>query len=242
MRNTHKNKALKNQLPCHQCAHAPFCLDLPNHYDKLPEENRLNLQSKTIKPGQHLCHQGQASSYLYILRSGLLKSYLTKASGQEFIMSFVLPSDLFGWEGFDKPRHAISVVAIVESQVCMIKSEQMFVLTQLHPNFGNKLLRMISRRIHQDNVALLRTSATQRVATFLLQLTARYRELGYPSDRCQLLMSQQDIANYLRINPSTVSRTLHDLQKSGLIQYERNTVTLKNISQLRSLAEMEPKI
>ena len=241
MESSCKNSPPTKKLPCNTCAHAPVCLDLPNHYNQLQEKFQSVLHTKQIKPGQHLCHQGQPSPNLFILKSGLLKSYVTKANGQEFVMSFVLPSDLFGWEGFDKPRHAISVVALTESHVCMIESEKIFEITQYHPSFTQKLLRMISRRVHHDNIALLRTSAVQRVSTFLLQLTARYRDLGYPSDRCQLLMSQQDIANYLRINPSTISRTLHDLQNSGIIEIDKNSVLLNDIPQLRKLAEMEPR-
>lgn len=212
----------------------------PRYFSQLFSEARLDFKTKKLIPGEHLCYQGHASLNLYFLQSGLLKSYVNKIDGQEFIMGFTLPSDLFGWEGFDKPRHAISVVALVESIIYIIKTEQLFEFTQKNPQLGNQLLCMISRRIHHDNIALLRTSAKQRVATFLLQLTARYRELGYPNDRCQLQMAHQDIANYLRINASTISRIFNDLEKKKLIRIDKQTVYLNDISELRLLAEMDP--
>lgn len=200
--------------------------------------NPNTFKFKFIPTGHHICYQGQASQKLYLLHQGLLKSYITKANGQEFVMGFYLPSDLFGWEGFDKPHHAISVCALTDSTVCVIKIEKIFTLTQENPILTNQLLCLISRRIHHDNIALLRTTAQQRVATFLLQLTARYRELGYPHDRCQLLMSHQDIANYLRINPSTISRVFNELQKNKLIEIKKHFVYLCDIPQLRILAEL----
>jgi len=67
----------------------------------------------------------------------------------------------------------------------------------------------------QDHVLTLgRRSATERLASFLLDLTER---LGGASE-FDLPMSRQDIADYLGLTIETVSRTLTQLQVQGFIQ------------------------
>ena len=171
---------------CQRCSRAAVCLGF----------NSFEFSARMLKRGEHLCYQGEQSKNLYILRAGVLKSYLTKATGEEFVMGFYFPPDLFGWEGIDESHRSISITALDQSNICIIPTEKMFSLTQKIPTIGAQLLKMVSRRIQQDNTALLRTSAQQRVATFLLQLELRYRELGFPKQLLQLMMTHQDIANY----------------------------------------------
>jgi CRP/FNR family transcriptional regulator, anaerobic regulatory protein len=222
---TYSGVVMENQ--CQKCARASVCLGF----------NAFEFPARLLKRGEHLCYQGQQSQNLYILRSGILKSYITKADGEEFVMGFYFPPDLFGWEGIDESHRSISITALDQSNICVVPTEKMFQLTQKIPTIGTQLLRMVSRRIQQDNTALLRTTAQQRVATFLLQLELRYRQLGFPKQSFQLIMTHQDIANYLRITPSTISRILHELQRKKLISIEKHIVKLLNISAISLMAE-----
>ena len=212
---------------CQRCSRAAVCLGF----------NDFQFSARQLKRGEHLCYQGQQSQNLYILRSGILKSYLTKQNGEEFVMGFYLPPDLFGWEGIDESHRSISIIALDQSNICVIPTEKMFALTQQIPTLGTQLLRMVSRRIQQDNTALLRTSAQQRVATFLLQLELRYQQLGFPKQSLQLIMTHQDIANYLRITPSTISRILHELRQKKLIAIEKHLIKLLNMPAIHLMAE-----
>ena len=150
-------------------------------------------------------------------------------------MGFYLPPDLFGFEGIDETHRSMAITALDHSNICVIPTEKMFVLTQQTPALGTQLLKMVGQRIHQDNVALLRTTAQQRVATFLLQLTARYRgRLSFP-----LLMTHQDIANYLRITASTISRIFHEFEIKKIITISKHVIHLQNVSHIQLLAEMD---
>ena len=217
---------------CQRCPRAPVCL--PSHTN-LPTP--FEFASRQLKRGEHLFYQGQASRYLYILRSGALKSYTTKQNGDEFVMGFYYPPDLFGWEAIDDQQRSISIVALDQSDICLIPTDKLFILTQQLPALGNRLLQMINRRIQQDNVALLRTTAPQRVATFLLQLASRYQELGFSKKILQLLMTHHDIANYLRITPSTISRIFHQWEKEKLIAIKNHVIELLDAGNIQMISE-----
>lgn len=215
------------QNVCLHCSRATVCLGV----------STLQFTAKNLKRGEHLCYQGQQSTNLYILRSGTLKSYTTTSHGEEFIMGFYLPPDLFGWESIDETNHSISIVALEESNICIVPTETLFAHTQKATEFGTQLLRMVSRRIQQDNIALLRTTALQRVTTFLLQLALRYQQIGFAKNQLHLKMAHQDIANYLRITPSTISRLLHQLEKKKLIAIKKHVIQLLDSATIQQIAD-----
>lgn len=226
----------KNQ--CQHCIHATICLlACPPALDS--SLNAFCFAAKILKKGEHLCYQGQHSENLYILRTGLLKGYLTKANGEECIMGFYLPPDLFGWECVDEIQPSISILALETSNICVIPSQKLVDLSYETPSLASQLIRMVGRRIQQDNVALLRTTALQRVATFLLQLQTRYQQIGFSPNCFHLAMTHQDIANYLRITPSTISRIFHELQEKNTIKINKHLIYLLDRPSLSDIAEID---
>ncbi len=235
---------LRNILPvrkfnqCKNCQVAPLCL--PSNIQKklLKRFETLKFKSRLLRKGEHLCRQGEYSQNLYAIRSGILKSYLTKSEGEEYIMGFHLAPDLFGWEGLDQTQISLSVVAIDQSNVCEIPLNQLSDLFAEVPALETRLFQMMSRRVRSHNYALLRTTAEQRVASFILEFAEHYRLMGNPYYLCKLEMTHQDIANYLRIAPETMSRTFKQLQQKELIQMSRKKIWIKNFDLLQALADL----
>ena len=232
-----ENRAFSNK--CKHCRLANHCL--PGHVDKqtLNKLVELKFHSRVLKPGEYLCRQGEETKSLFTLRSGLLKSFTTKSDGQEYVMGFHGPPELFGWEGIDKSQKSHSIIALDHANVCEIPLEQLETLTAQIPGLEKQLLQMVSRRIRRDNLNLLRTSAEQRVASFLVQLSEQNTLLGFPFYQFQLKMTHQDIANYLRIAPETISRTFKLLQSKDVIQAQRRKIVIKNMDALKQVAELD---
>ena len=224
---------------CKYCRISTLCLPAKVEKKTLKKINELKFNSRVLKPGEYLCRQGELSKNLFALRSGLLKSFTTKADGQEYIMGFHAPPELFGWEGIDQSQKSLSIIALDHSNVCEIPLEKLATVGALIPGLEAQILHLVSQRIRRDNLNLLRTSAEQRVASFLLQLSEQNSLLGYPFYLCRLKMTHQDIANYLRIAPETISRTFRTLQKKGLIKAVRKKIFLNDIDGLKHIAEFD---
>lgn len=224
---------------CKYCRISTLCLPAKIDNKALKKIAELKFNSRVLKPGEYLCRQGELSKNLYALRSGLLKSFTTKADGQEYIMGFHGPPELFGFEGIDTSQKTLSIIALDHSNVCEVPLEKLASITALVPGLETQILHLVSKRIRRDNLNLLRTSAEQRVASFLLQLSEQNSLLGYPFYLCRLKMTHQDIANYLRIAPETISRTFRTLQKKGLIKAIRKKIFLNDIDGLKRVAEFD---
>lgn len=221
---------------CKSCRISDRCL--PGQIDKkiLKQLPQLSFKSHILEPGQHLFRQGDLLDCLYTIRSGLLKSYTIQEDGREYTMGFHLPPDLFGWEAIDKNQLSVSVIAIESSNICEIPINQLDDLFREIPKISSQMLQLVSQRIHHDNTAMLRASAEQRVAHFLLQLANRYTQLGYPYYLCKLMMTHQDIANYLRIAPETISRIFHSFKAKGMITISRKSIYLNEMEKLEAIA------
>ena len=180
---------------CSECRISHLCLPAKLNKQLLHKNHDLVFHSRILNPGEHLCHQGEKHEHLYLLRSGLLKSYINQENGEEFIMYFHLPPEMFGWEGIDQEQLSFSIVALDYSNVCEIPLKKIEQLITLYPELQTQIFTLINQTIRNNNISMLKTSALQKVSTFILLLSKHYKSLGYPHYHCQLSMTHQDIAN-----------------------------------------------
>jgi cAMP-binding proteins - catabolite gene activator and regulatory subunit of cAMP-dependent protein kinases len=88
------------------------------------------------------------------------------------------------------------------------------------PQLRRQLMRVMSREIRDDQQMMLllsKKTADERIATFLVNLSARFRARGYSANQFRLSMSRNEIGNYLGLAVETVSRVFTRFQQNGLI-------------------------
>ena len=80
---------------------------------------------------------------------------------------------------------------------------------------------------------LARMTATERVVSFLLELSERNDDEKY----IELPMGRCDIGDYLGLTIETVCRVLSDLRRRGLIEVSPHSVTLLDRFALEAIRE-----
>ena len=83
---------------------------------------------------------------------------------------------------------------------------------------------------------LARKNSDQRVATFLLSLSGRFKLRGLSSESFILSMSRQDIANYLGMAVETVSRILSKFDEDEIVDVTRRSIEIKDHDRLLNIA------
>lgn len=198
------------------------------------QPDRALKTNRSIKAGEHVFREGDSFEFLSVVRSGSVKSYMVSDDGEEQVLGFFLPGDVFGLDGSDGSGRMSSAVTLETSTLCRLP----IVGIDDH-DVADQLLRLTSIQLQRDHnlvLMLARKDADGRLASFLCDLSRRYEARGYSSRAINLSMSRQDIGNYLGLAVETVSRTLTRFQESGLINVRRRAVEFLNLQAMRSIA------
>jgi len=152
------------------------------------------------------------ADYLMFVVRGVVRSCKVCKSGNRSIVSFYLPGDFVGWVD---AKLSLSIEAATDTELLFIKRKGLVSLASQNVRLANVLLTATTNELAraQEHVLLMSKSAKCRAATFLSDLWVRLGKAQY----LDVPMSHQDIADYLGFTIETLSRTITDLERSGLI-------------------------
>ncbi|MFQ3787864.1 helix-turn-helix domain-containing protein [Halomonas sp. A29] len=226
---------------CKRCALHTRCLPLGLEHDALQSFDTILKLPQALKRGEALVRQGGRFTSLYVVRSGSLKQSVDSQAGQRGqVMNFYLPGEIVGLDGIGEPRYHSSVVALESTFVCELPFTRLEDLAEQLPGLRGQLYRCMSRKLRNDQRTLCLLSgrtADQRLASFLLGLSERFRSRGYSPHCFHLSMSRSDIASYLGLALETVSRVLARFQEQGVLSVSGRELTIHDREALLSLAE-----
>ena len=228
-----------HQAHCKDCSLATLCLPLSLDMQDLDALDNIVKRSRPMKKGDFLFRQGDTFASVYAVRSGSLKTFSVTDCGQEQITGFHLPSEFVGLSGMDTELYPVSAIALETTSICEIPFDRLDELSASLPQLLRQLMRIMSREIRDDQqmmMLLSKKTADERIATFLVNLSARFRARGYSPQQFRLAMSRNEIGNYLGLAVETVSRVFTRFQQSGLLEAEGKEVNLINLIEICALA------
>ena len=228
-----------HQAHCKDCSLATLCLPLSLDMQDLDALDNIVKRSRPMKKGDFLFRQGDTFASVYDVRSGSLKTFSVTDCGQEQITGFHLPSEFVGLSGMDTELYPVSAIALETTSICEIPFDRLDELSASLPQLRRQLMRIMSREIRDDQqmmMLLSKKTADERIATFLVNLSARFRARGYSPQQFRLAMSRNEIGNYLGLAVETVSRVFTRFQQSGLLEAEGKEVNLINLIEICALA------
>ncbi len=228
-----------NQAHCKDCSLATLCLPLSLDMNDLNALDAIVKRSRPLKKGEYLFRQADTFSSVYAVRTGTLKTFNLTDCGDEQITGFHLPSEFVGLSAVDTELYPVSAIALETTSVCEIPFERFDELSARLPQLRRQLMRIMSREIRDEQQMLLllsKKNAEERVATFLVNLSARFRARGYSPYQFRLAMSRNEVGNYLGLAVETVSRVFTRFQQNGLLKAEGKEIQLLNLMDLCALA------
>lgn len=166
--------------------------------------------------GDELFAEGDEADYFYKVVSGSIRSYKLLSDGRRQIDAFHLPGDIFGLEA--DSDHRFTAEAVEATTVIAFRRSRLVELTANDPAFGEQVMTSMMRSLEraQDHMLLLgRKTAQEKMATFLLDMADR---LSDDHEHFELPMQRSDIADHLGLTIETVSRTLTQFARNGLIE------------------------
>ncbi len=224
---------------CKDCSLSGMCLPLALQTEELDTLDEIVKRGRPLKKGEMLFRQGEPFSSIYALRSGAIKTFSLSDGGEEQITGFHLASEMIGLSGMDNQQYPVSAMALETTSVCEIPFERLDDLTAVMPQLRKQVMRLMSREIREDQQMMLllsKKTADERIATLLINLSARFRARGYSARSFRLAMSRNEIGNYLGLAVETVSRVFTRFQQQGLIVAEGKQIEILEHTELCALA------
>lgn len=193
---------------------------------------------RQVKAGEALHRAGDKLEAVYVVRAGCAKIVRFDGAGNAQVLGFAMPGDAIGLDAADLSRYTTDAIALDAGAVIVLPFDRLEDMARRFPGVERLLHGLFSREMvrQQRIIWLLGTlDARARVASFLLQLSERFGQLGYSRTSLLLPMTRKDVGSYLGLKLETVSRTLSSFAAAGLVDIDGKAVVLRDLDGLRSV-------
>jgi CRP-like cAMP-binding protein len=193
----------------------------------------------SVRRDRQVHGQGDEADCCYRILSGCVRMVKLMEDGRRQIGEFLMAGDLLGFdalETYDFAAEAVSDVVLRRYPRRMVDAlaESNMALTRRLRDEASISLRLAHTRL----VLLGRKTASERIASFLLEMAERL-----PAEHANVLdlpMGRTDIADHLGLTIETVCRVLAHLRRDGTLAIERSNITVRDSVALRQMAS-EPR-
>jgi CRP/FNR family transcriptional regulator, anaerobic regulatory protein len=233
---------VNNNINCQNCSISQLCLPYTLDNSSLDQLDEIIERKRPYRKGERIFQAGEPLRALYAVRSGSFKSYTVSNDGDAQITSFHLPGDLIGFDSVHSKHYISFSEALETSMVCEIPFSSLESLSDQLPLLRRQVMRLMSSEISADKqmLSLLNNkSAEQRLATFLLDFSERFKSRGLSSKEFRLSMTRAEIGNFLGLTVETVSRLLSKLHKENIITVDGKFILLNELERLQTIAGVQ---
>ena len=223
---------------CRTCALLDRCLPAEASTEIVRVFDAIVGRQRRLAKGDVLFQAGNAFRAIYVVRTGSLGTKIYLEDGREQTSGYHIGGDVVGLDGVADDRHACAAVALEEGEVCAVPFERLEALASASVALQRNVRQILAReidRVRHHALALRGMTAEQRLASFLLDLSERYRRIGHSAKDFVLHLSRAEIGSYLGVKSETVSRILANLHASGAIHLRRRSVKVCDAALLSRL-------
>ncbi|UAK25960.1 Crp/Fnr family transcriptional regulator [Sphingomonas nostoxanthinifaciens] len=204
--------------------------------------DRLHGPVVRVPKGQQLRRAGEPVVEIFFLIEGWAISSLDLAGGERQIVKVHLPGDLLGTPSMVLETAAETLTAITPIKVSRVSLTAFGQLFHDAPRLSIAMFMSAQqeRIMLMDRVASLgRSSAVQRVASFVLHVYDRLRVWNpEQGPKLYLPLTQENIGDVTGLTAVHVNRILRQMNDDGLLVHDRQCLTLLDIPKLRTVGAL----
>lgn len=191
---------------------------------------------------ERLFARGDESDGLYCVVDGAIKLTGTAASGKEAILAIVDAPTWFGEIAlFDGQARTHDAWADEPATLLHIRGQFLTALLQQHPEWWREFGVLLSQKIRLAFTAMEAASIAPlhvRLAQRLLIMAKGFDGLEGSSKRI-IRVPQEQLGQMLAISRQTVNQLLKQLEVDGVIQLQRGTIEVINLTRLKEIVDAQ---
>jgi len=184
--------------------------------------------------GAVVCHEGEVTRHVLVIRRGLLRVTATKAGGGEKVLAVRGAGDIVGERSaIDGLPRSATVRALGAVRALIISAAGFASLCREHPRIAWAVLTVVVARQRDTDRQRVQISgtATQRVAAVLIDVAL---ERGI-ADQGAVSLSQEELAGIAGTSRESLVRVLRSLREEGIISTGRRKVEILRVDRLYDL-------
>lgn len=197
---------------------------------------RVRHRIKKYKKGNTIAFKGDTCEELLVLVKGSVRGEMVDYSAKEVEIEIInaprplAPAFLFG------PHNVYPVDAVANGEVTLlaIPKGSLITLFQLNATVLRNYLDAISGRaqfLSEKLYFMSFKSIKEKIAHYILTLTKPGQ------DKVILPRNQRELSEFFGVTRPSLSRVFAELEKDGIISYDRKTVTIKDREGFKKILE-----
>lgn len=188
--------------------------------------------------------RGEELQQSTLLLDGLMCRYKDLGGGERQITELHVAGDFADLHSFTLKTLDHNIMTLTDCKVAMVPHERLAQITWDHPHLTRVLwfLTNLDAAIHREWVVSLgRRSALSRMSNLFCELHVRLGIVGLADEAGYALpLTQEELAECLGLTAVHVNRTLKELRERGVIEFRSGRVQLRDLAQLKRIAEFDP--
>jgi CRP-like cAMP-binding protein len=187
----------------------------------------------TCPPGKIFYTPNQSGEVLFILKKGRVQLYRMSSEGRKVILGTIEAGTIFGEMMLvGQGMYDAFAEALEESLICIMNRRDVENMLLSKPRVGIRILELLGKRLQETEERLEQTmfgDVQTRLAALLIQL---HREHGTDT----IEMTHEALAQQLGVYRETVTTSLSNLRRRGLISLGRKQIHLIDIARLEKIS------
>jgi len=206
-----------------------------NILDSLSKKEMMRLGERT---SMRNCHKNEIiympsdkSNTLYFLKKGKVKVSSISEDGREMIHTILGEGEIFGELAITDQQERGHVAETTEDAlICSIGINEFEEFLQHNPSLNLSITKIIGfrlRKIQSRLETMWFKSAPDRIRYFIKDLSDEHGKSVGDEKVVSLNLTHQEIASLTATTRQTVTSTLNDLEKQGIIHYDRKRILIR---------------
>lgn len=209
----------------------------------LSKEEKEKLDSITVMKHtpkkQILYFPTDSSNNIYMLKTGKVKISRITPDGKEIILTILGPGEIFGELGITGQQEREEVAEVTDDAIiCVANIKDFQGMMKDNSKFNTEILKFIGfrlKRVQSRLESLIFKNAEQRIRSLIKELAEEHgRTIAGDENyrEVKLGLTHADIGKLTATSRQTVTTQLNELEKSGLIKYDRKRISIKDLRRL----------
>jgi CRP-like cAMP-binding protein len=225
----------KNQADCDRCLFKVISCQF------IREEEFMMLRqgSRRIRftKGEPILKQGEKSSHLVFLQSGIVKFSMEDESGKGLILSITrAPAMIGGADAINDGLNLYSLYALEDCDVCFIDYRKLLGIAMTNSGYTLKLMEMMTGMLKAsilNFISMAHKQVNGRIAGILLYLSRSV----YEDSAFSLSLTRKEIAEFAGCSTENVIHTMSKFHRDGIIHVTGKRIVILDPARLERISK-----